>query len=103
MIRESRQLDWQEYEYPSTAVIELVAEATGRDQTELAPLYDHVDSDALDSLLTGPSEGDLELSFDYDDVFVRVTGSGVVEVRELGPRVGGVGAGESDCGQSSPD
>lgn len=103
MIRESRQLDWQEYEYPSTAVVELVAEATGRDETDLPPLYDHVDSDALDSLLTGPSEGDLELSFDYDDVFVRIASSGVVEIRGLGPRVGGVGGTEpADC-RSSPD
>jgi hypothetical protein len=95
--------EWLEYDYPSTAVVELVAEATGRQQEDLPPLYDHVDSDALDSLLTGASSSRLELSFVYGGVSVRVTGAGAVEVESLGPRATGSEGARTAEGCTSPD
>lgn len=73
---EAHQYDWSEYTYPSTAIVESVADAVGRDQSTLARLHDYVDCDALDALVTGESTDDLELSFVYDDVHVTVVGDG---------------------------
>lgn len=72
--------DWTTYENPSTAVAEAVAEANDQEQTELAPLQHSVDADALDELLTNSESQRLELSFTYEDVDIRITGAGVIEV-----------------------
>lgn len=60
--------DWREYGYPSTAVVETVADVTGQDVTDLPPLHGHVDSDALDALLTtdaGGSDDSIRVTFEY--------------------------------------
>ncbi|AHG04020.1 hypothetical protein HALDL1_10725 [Halobacterium sp. DL1] len=72
--------DWTSYGNPSTAVAEAVAEATGKEQTELDPLQHSVDADALDALLTNSDSPRLELSFTHDGVDVRITGAGVIEI-----------------------
>jgi hypothetical protein len=43
-------------ESPAHSVVQAVAEATERDPTRLSPLYDVVDTDALDELATGDDE-----------------------------------------------
>ncbi|WP_255198781.1 HalOD1 output domain-containing protein [Halorarius litoreus] len=42
---------------PSTAVVETVAAAAGRDLIEFAPLYEFVDPDALNELVRSPTAG----------------------------------------------
>ncbi|MUW13527.1 hypothetical protein GJ633_01840 [Halorubrum sp. CBA1125] len=70
--------DWTSME-PSTAVIETVADATGREPLALATLYDFIDSDALDSLFRS-SDGEVSVSFTYAEHEVTVHSDGEVAV-----------------------
>lgn len=68
---------------PSVRIVEAVAEETGRDPTDLPPLHEYVDADALDTLLSSSASDDSDLftlSFSYGDVDVRVDGQGSIEV-----------------------
>ena len=73
-------VDWSTVS-PSTAVAELVAEATDSDPAAIGPLYDAIDSDALDALVRhrGGST-DCVVTFPYDGVEVTVSGDGEVLV-----------------------
>jgi hypothetical protein len=67
---------------PSQAVIERVAAGEGVDQTNIAPLYEAIDPDALDRLVEA-SQGDdgaLTIQFTYQGYDVTVTGGGVVHL-----------------------
>lgn len=65
---------------PSNAVIEAVAEAENADATDLSPVYDAIDPDALDALFTGRCPG--EVAFDYEGYTVIVREEAEVTVRE---------------------
>jgi len=74
--------DWSTADQPSVAVVESVAEATDQGPTDLRPLADVVDTDALDRLLTR-NAGDASLvhtTFQYESVTVTVDSSGFVRV-----------------------
>lgn len=75
-------------------VVSAVAEATGRDPLSLDPIYDAVNVDALDALVSGVgSEETLErLTFAYAGCDVTVTGNGEVRVEaaDATARTGGV-------------
>ncbi|WP_336036356.1 HalOD1 output domain-containing protein [Halobacterium yunchengense] len=71
--------DWRESGQPSVTVSEAVAAATGRLTTDLPPLQQSVDPDALDTLLTR-GQSAVTVSFTYADVTVSVNGAGTVEV-----------------------
>lgn len=79
------EFDWTDVE-PSTAIIELIAEATDCDPIDLEPLYESVDPDALDRLVRGngvdPHDQRLSVSFSFDGHAVAVRSSGVVELYE---------------------
>jgi hypothetical protein len=69
----------------STAVIRAVAAHDGVDETELPPLYDAVDPDALDALLAstradGP--GQASVTFEYAGHTVVVSGDGTVSLEQ---------------------
>ena len=64
-------------EAPSFRVVRAVAATTGRDCEELRPLYDVVDPDALDELISG-SAADLRVEFRYEGCHVRVDTERVV-------------------------
>lgn len=74
--------EWHAAEEPSAAVVTAVAAATNRDPVDLPPLYDHVDADALDALLTGGRRSDDEVTvrFDYDGFGVTVVSDGRLTV-----------------------
>jgi len=64
---------------PSEAIIQAVAAAAGVEPTELPPLFDFVDPDALDTLFqdhTGAADAEKLLSFRIKtwNVFVRADG-----------------------------
>ena len=68
----------------SEAVVERIANRKGVDPLELTPLYEAVDPDALDSLVT-PGEGNdsaLRIEFTYHGYELRVTGDGVIHIGE---------------------
>ena len=78
-----REFDWTEIT-PSTAVIELIAEESGQDPTELDPLYESVDPEALDRLISSdgmnPHDHTLAVSFSYNEYTVVIQSKGLVEL-----------------------
>ncbi|MFW6152753.1 MAG: HalOD1 output domain-containing protein [Halobacteriota archaeon] len=74
---------WNGSELPSTAVIEAVADETGRDPLDMQPLHHFIETDALDTLLsTAEARGhvDMEISFDYAGVSVTVSSGGHISI-----------------------
>lgn len=68
---------------PSERVIDAVAETTERDPTELPPLYDTLDPDALDALLRTGFDG--TVSFTFAGCSVTVGDDGEIRVEEAAP------------------
>lgn len=61
-------------------VVKAVATYTDTDPLELPPLYDSLDSDALDAVTHGLSNGTVQ--FQYADHSVTVHGDGTVEIAD---------------------
>ncbi|MFW6000403.1 MAG: HalOD1 output domain-containing protein [Halorubrum sp.] len=61
---------------PSLAVVEAIADLAGVDSTDLheagVVLYEHVDPDALNALVTGRSDADVDVSLTVAGYDVRV-------------------------------
>lgn len=75
---------WTHSEEPSTAIIEAVAAATNRDPTTMPPLYEYINVDALNSLLTSRppnTENVTTVSFSYEDATVQLDSSGWIEIK----------------------
>lgn len=74
---------------PSIAVVEVLATVRDCEPTDLDPLYEAVDPEALDRLLTvpaaGPDAGDRTVTFAFADHEVTVLSCGLVKVRPLEP------------------
>jgi hypothetical protein len=84
--RTRRHFDWTERK-PSAAVVDVVATAVGAAPTEIEPLYNAVDPDALDRMVVDPV-GDrdtaaVEVSFTFADRKVIVEGAGAVIVEPV--------------------
>lgn len=58
-------------EPPSMAVVEAIADLTDRDPVACPPLYDYVDPDALDRLVS--HGGEVRIDFEYDGYEVEVS------------------------------
>lgn len=67
---------------PSTAVVAALSTVTDTDPTAVPPLYESVDPDALDALLSSGASGGrtVEASFDVEDHSLTVSGDGVVTI-----------------------
>lgn len=63
----------------STTVVEAVARRVGSDPLDLPPLFEAVDTDALDALVAN-STGPIEVTFEYQGYTVTVQGDGRVDV-----------------------
>lgn len=72
---------WTDASEPSVAIVEAIAAATNTPITDLQPLGDVLDTDALDALLRGPGGEDLRIQFSYEGVEVSVGGDGDIVVR----------------------
>lgn len=69
------QFDPESFDEPSTAIVRRIATATDRDPTDMPPLYDYVDVEALDTLITTSTtrtDNPVRLSFSYDGIEVTV-------------------------------
>ena len=74
------QYDWAETK-PTTAVVASVATATSRAPEHLPVLYDFIDPDALNALLTGShADSRLEVTFSFDGNRVTLRGDGTITV-----------------------
>lgn len=76
--------DWREHDSPCTAIVEVVAAATGREPTDLPPLYESIETDALDALVSASTDESTRVTFDYAGVEVTVRSHGEFEVRTDG-------------------
>jgi hypothetical protein len=75
--------EWGEEVQPSTAVVEAVAATTGQEPTDLPPLYDCVDGEALDTLLQSGSasrSGPIDVRFRYEGVMVTARSDGHIAI-----------------------
>lgn len=84
--------DWREHDSPCTAIVEVVAEATGREPTDLPPLYESIETDALDALVSTSTDASTRVTFDYAGVEVTVRSNGEFEVRTDGAEAHGPSA-----------
>ncbi|GAA0235170.1 HalOD1 output domain-containing protein [Haladaptatus pallidirubidus] len=76
--------DWTDAESLSTTVMTAVAEAMDKDPTEIGPLYDQFDPDALDGLFS-PHRGekirtDGHLGFTFEEHYIFVQSDGLIAV-----------------------
>lgn len=65
---------------PSERVVRVVADETGVDPLDLPPLYDTIDTDALNAAVDGLESGSVR--FDYAGLSVTVGGDGSVTTSE---------------------
>lgn len=75
--------EWSPNELPSTVVIEKVSSISERDPLKMPPLYDAIDTEALDTLLVGAAENgvsDVQVSFEYDGFSVYINSTGHVSI-----------------------
>jgi len=85
------------------AVVYAVADAEGVDPTDLDPLYDTIDPEALDALFAGGGEGRIAFTYGGHEVEVTADGAAVdgvrVDVRTFRTFGPGDDAGTSAAGQ----
>ena len=82
-----RRYEWTAFGRPSTAIVESVADATGRDPADVAPPERYVDSETLDALVASGGDGDgadISVSFALDCAEVTLDSDGMLEVRPVG-------------------
>lgn len=75
--------EWNERVSPVMAVVNTVAAVTGRDPLDMPPLYEYVETDALDALArSGATDANeaVAIRFLYEDHSVLVESTGNIEV-----------------------
>lgn len=83
---ETIEYEWNEGVSPTTAVVEVIAAVTNQNPRHLPPLYEYVDVDSLDDVITTgtkDTERTVSLSFPYEEHTVCVESDGTIQV-ELG-------------------
>jgi hypothetical protein len=78
--RSSFPLDWQEHAVPQR-VVEAVATVEDREMTEMEPLADSIDPDALEEVFAGPRRDRGNVTFRYAGHEVTVYAHGEVVVQ----------------------
>lgn len=79
-----KSFDWTVTDCPSDAVVDAVSESAGVGPTDIDPLYQSLDPDALDAILSRigrlhvPSEASVAFSFNGYRVVVKANGRGYV-------------------------
>lgn len=87
--------DWTDSESPSRAVVTAVADEVGEDPIRISPLYDAVDTDALDNIFdigsySHPSPtGCVEFEYENHWVMVKANGRGYLYDRDIRTAVSG--------------
>lgn len=71
--------DEDELEEPAIRVAEEVAQAKGVDVLDLDPLFETIDSDALNALLANADQ-DVAVAFEYEGYAVRIRGDGEISL-----------------------
>lgn len=84
--QEPFQHDWRDGETATWNVIDAISEVTGTPPTELQPLYETIDPDALDQLIESSSENpsrsaETTVSFYHEGCAVTIEAGGQLTVR----------------------
>jgi len=79
--------DWSGASSPATALVEAICDSTGALPTELPPLYESVDPEALDATLTGLADNSVagRVQFTYGDYRVTMTSDCEAAIHERDP------------------
>lgn len=80
-------LDWREFDEPSAGIVQAATRATGRQPTDLPPLHEAVETDALNVLLADDARdvvSPVRITFRYAGLLTTVSGTGDVVVRNAG-------------------
>lgn len=82
VMRRTVHVEWRDSSSPSVAVVEAIATATDRDPLALTPIYEYLDTDAFDALVTTARGMDSQISvtFRYEDWTVSVDSTGDIAV-----------------------
>jgi len=85
--RVTETFDWSDEDAVTVAVVNTVSKVTGRDPTEMRPLAEVVDSEALGMLFATPGAGggSNHVQFEYEGCLVRVRGDRTVDVTPVEP------------------
>lgn len=70
---------------PSMAVVTAVSDVVDTVPTELVPLYDIIDTDALDALVgvRHPTNGDVHATFSFEGYAITAHSNGILEIAPL--------------------
>lgn len=71
--------DWDRAGQPSVTIVEAIADVTDRSTTDLPPIHESVNPDALDALLTSGMSS-TRVAFTYADSEISVSDNGVLEI-----------------------
>jgi len=85
--RVTRTFDWTDEDAVAIAVVNTVSTVIGRDPTEMQPLGEVIDGEALGMLFGTPGRGRESnyVQFEYESCLVRVSGDGTVAVTPVEP------------------
>ncbi|MXR53008.1 hypothetical protein GRX03_15520 [Halovenus sp. WSH3] len=79
--QETVRTDWKRYEQPVLAIVEAIAAVEGKRPTDLPPLGEEIDVDALTALLeTNQADETITVSFRYQGLDVTLDGRGQLTV-----------------------
>lgn len=82
--RSTLESEWGDDLPPITAIAEAIASATNRNPIHIPPLYESVDTDALERLVTSGTNDPYEtirITFPYENHTVLVEDDGTIEIR----------------------
>lgn len=78
---ETQTVFWAEqHESPSEAIVSTIASEKRVAETDLPPLYEQVDPEALDKIVTGYSGDGIQVSFTYSGYHVHIQNSDKIEI-----------------------
>jgi Halobacterial output domain 1 len=84
---DDRSHGWTHPDSISVRVIDAVVETIGTDTTEIDPLYDYIDPDALNDLFKSSENGQHHrggrVEFQMEDHLIRISSDGDIEVRPV--------------------
>lgn len=67
----------------SSSIVQAVAAEMDRDPSELRPLQEVVDTDAVNALFSGPDDAGLSMSLTYEGCRLTVDRGGVAAIRRI--------------------
>jgi len=78
---ETQTVFWAErHESPSEAIVSTIASERNVTETDLPPLYEQVDPEALDKIVTSYAGEGIQVSFTYSGYHIHIQNSDQIEI-----------------------